>query len=426
MATAGLMEAVVQPATIGNVANATAGGQLLDEVAQWHVDETLAWVYMVTTLIFSAVLKLYVWYNTVSVLDESTGNLETAITSDAIRPWDRMSEAMFSQGFAAFLILFQESVNIWLAVAIIMAWSLRWLWLFHNYYSSKVSLEDGGHTLDKYFSGVLQCDPLSIYEDPFTPAPQIALTFATQVVLVGFLFFDLEVPTLKTMTVKHAGFFALAGAIQFLASSGQMGASWWDQVKNWLKIYLGQRFIKKDGNIGWGTNNGKYMFGRFLCSFIANQMLARVIIILLPFLLCTADECTDFVKDCLAVVFIVQLDDAPFEAMLVICSADATLPSDENNKNNLPKTQLFLNKNGDEELSADKPVVKIRPAIMRLIKDELEARGEDDFEANVLGAEDEPDSDDPEVGESMKSTKTNDDTDDQEKGLLDDATPREV
>ena len=85
-----------------------------------------------------------------------------------------------------------------------------------------------------------------------------------------------------------------------------------------------------DDNAGWLTPGTRRLlkgeaYLRMVLDLLVNEVVELGLMLLLPIILCTSETHIDFIKDCLAMQFIAQIDDLDYEAPIQEPAAHAQM-----------------------------------------------------------------------------------------------------
>eukprot|EP00929_Paragymnodinium_shiwhaense_P058385 TRINITY_DN29228_c0_g1_i1.p1 TRINITY_DN29228_c0_g1~~TRINITY_DN29228_c0_g1_i1.p1 ORF type:complete len:496 (+),score=68.86 TRINITY_DN29228_c0_g1_i1:270-1757(+) len=173
----------------------------------------------------------------------------------------------------------------------------------------------------------------SIYDDPFTQPGRVLVTASLQCLLLALVVYDfitgddsiLDNEKKNKFKVGKFFFFWATSGAQFIAAvaldSGIAVSNWWDSQVAHFKLSASQSYLTLHGDETHYVHRGPLALTfNFVVAFFINQIGLRLTMTLLPLILCSAGSYFDFVKDIIAYLFIVQLDDCESRRILV-CSS---------------------------------------------------------------------------------------------------------
>eukprot|EP00929_Paragymnodinium_shiwhaense_P077420 TRINITY_DN39868_c0_g1_i1.p1 TRINITY_DN39868_c0_g1~~TRINITY_DN39868_c0_g1_i1.p1 ORF type:complete len:437 (-),score=43.97 TRINITY_DN39868_c0_g1_i1:301-1584(-) len=157
------------------------------------------------------------------------------------------------------------------------------------------------------WGGVGEMRPASVYENPAAGKRKCACVLFVQICLVG-----LVVSTLVHEQVednwKLLPFELLTGLVSLVASWTNEFGEYMVHGRNFMLLSTCDVFIERETHEVHRVSQREARLRIIVSSFV-NVFVSGVIVVLLPAILTRSDSGIDFVKDCLAIGFIIKLDD---------------------------------------------------------------------------------------------------------------------
>jgi len=188
----------------------------------------------------------------------------------------------------------------------------------------------------------MECEVVNRYQDLITPPELLLAIFAAQTMLLLLLLQSIGAPLLRggeEMTSRMHHCRALGVLIQMAADS-QLGAEWGgSEGPYWFLLLLRTRARDRAHSIQVETSVPGVMADmehlcrpevllRCLCSLLVNQVFRGILRTIIPLVLVRTHDDMSFVKDAVAVLFIVLLDDLPAPKKLVFVPLDDAAATD--------------------------------------------------------------------------------------------------